>query len=72
MSTRSWICLEREGDYECIYCHWNGYLYHNGRILLKHYQDVQKVKKLLSFGGMALLGERIMPDKDILHSYEMP
>lgn len=35
-------------------------------------QDNQKVKKLLSFGGMALLGERIMPDKDILHSYEMP
>ena len=44
MSTRSMICMKDEGDkYKCIYCHSDGYLEHNGAILIDHYKDKEKL-----------------------------
>ena len=42
-----------------IYCHWDGYPSNNGRILLEHYQDETKVKKLIHLGDLSFLGPEI-------------
>ena len=60
MGTRSTIALEyADGTVEQIYCHWDGYLSHNGQILHKHYSDPFKVRQLMDLGDMSSLGERI-------------
>lgn len=57
MATRSEIYLEKEdGTFDYVYCHWDGYPEWNGRILLKHYNDVEKVKALISLGSISSLG----------------
>ena len=56
MGTRSTIALEfADGTVEQVYCHWDGYLEHNGQILAKHYMDPFKVKELLALGGFSSL-----------------
>ena len=64
MSTRSYIGIERKpGEYECVYCHFDGYLSYVGEILSTHYQDKDKIEKLLSMGDISSLGNEIdMPD----------
>jgi hypothetical protein len=60
MGTRSTIALEfADGTVEQIYCHWDGYLEHNGRILFEHYSDPFKLRDLIDMGDMSSLGERI-------------
>jgi len=60
MSTRSNIAMVHEdGKVESIYCHWDGYPSHNGKILLGHYQDKEKVKQLLALGSLSFLSEEI-------------
>ena len=60
MGTRSTIALEfADGTVEQVYCHWDGYLEHNGQILLKHYSDPFKLRDLIDLGDMSSLGERI-------------
>jgi hypothetical protein len=44
-----------DGTVEQVYCHWDGYLEHNGQILAKHYMDPFKVKALLALGGFSSL-----------------
>ena len=56
MGTRSTIALEfADGTVEQVYCHWDGYLAHNGRILQSHYMDPFEVKALVSLGGFSSL-----------------
>ena len=58
MGTRSTIALEfADGTVEQVYCHWDGYLEHNGQILQKHYMDPFEVKALVSLGGFSSLRE---------------
>ena len=58
MSTRSRIGIVREDNTEqYIYCHWNGYLSHNGRILEKYYNTPEKVEKLIALGNISELGK---------------
>lgn len=59
MSTRSFIARKTDIGYEGVYCHWNGYLDYNGRMLLEEYSDSEKLKLLLSFGDMSVLGSEI-------------
>jgi hypothetical protein len=60
MATRSAIIREREdGLFEGVYCHNDGYLEHNGKILAKHYQDADKIKDLISHGDMSVLAEEV-------------
>ena len=45
MSTHSTIGLQHEdGTITAIYCHWDGTIEHNGRILVDHYGDVERVR----------------------------
>ena len=56
MGTRSTIALEyADGTVEQIYCHWDGYLSHNGKMLAEHYTDPFKVRQLMDLGDMSTL-----------------
>lgn len=56
MGTRSTIALEyADGTVGQVYCHWDGYLSNNGKILLQHYTDPFKVRALLDEGDMSSL-----------------
>jgi hypothetical protein len=41
------------------YCHWDGYLSHNGQILNSHYTDENKIVELILGGEMSSLGSEI-------------
>lgn len=71
MSTRSEIAiLNSDGTVTGIYCHWDGYVEHNGKILSEHYQKIEKVKKLISGGDLSSLHREIEPTAK--HSFENP
>jgi hypothetical protein len=56
MGTRSTIALEfADGTVEQVYCHWDGYLEHNGKILAGHYINPFKLKELIALGGFSSL-----------------
>ena len=60
MGTRSTIALEfADGTVEQVYCHWDGYLEHNGKILQEHYSDPFKLRDLIDLGDMSSLGINI-------------
>lgn len=68
MSTRSSIAiLNPEGTVTGIYCHFDGYPSHNGKILLENYNAEEMVRRLLSYGDMStlapLVGEKHDFDK---------
>ena len=56
MSTRSNIVLLRDnGSCSAIYCHYDGYLEHNGKMLLDNYTSTKDVKALISLGNIKSL-----------------
>jgi hypothetical protein len=56
MGTRSTIALEfADGSVEQVYCHWDGYLAHNGQILLKHYSNPFILRDLIDLGDISSL-----------------
>ena len=60
MGTRSTIALEfADGTVEQVYCHWDGYLEHNGKILAEHYSDPFVLRELIDMGDMSSLGKVI-------------
>jgi len=60
MATRSTIALEfADGSVSQIYCHWDGYLDNNGKILTEHYMDPFKVQKLINSGSISSLRETV-------------
>ena len=65
MGTKSLIAIEtNDRTFEAIYCHFDGYPDGVGKILLDHYQDPQKVKKLISLGDLSSLGPEIGEEHD--------
>ena len=60
MGTRSTIALEfADGTVEQVYCHWDGYLDHNGKILQDHYSDPFKLRDLIDLGDLSSLRPEI-------------
>ena len=60
MGTRSTIALEfADGTVEQVYCHWDGYLEHNGKILQEHYSDPFKLRDLIDLGDISSLGKNV-------------
>jgi hypothetical protein len=62
MSTRSRIAVATPDGFRSVYCHHDGYLSHNGRILFNHYRgedNYEKVHRLIAEGDMSSLGEEI-------------
>ena len=56
MATRSTIAIEAaDGTVKQVYCHWDGYLDHNGKLLLTHYSDAAKAAALVALGSISSL-----------------
>ena len=69
MATRSTIALEfADGTVGKIYCHWDGYLENNGKILYNHYVDPFKTRDLIDLGDVSSLG----PDIGEKHDFDNP
>jgi hypothetical protein len=58
MGTRSRIGVMHGDICKSVYCHWDGYLSHNGRILQKHY-DSPKANNLVALGNISSLKANI-------------
>jgi len=72
MATRSVIAIKLENDlYKTVYCHHDGYLTHNGAMLLDHYNKKEKVEELLKLGDLSCLGPNINPNPAKPHSFEL-
>jgi len=56
MGTRSRIGIEMtDHSVVSVYCHWDGYPEHNGKILVEHYQNRDDVEELINGGSMSSL-----------------
>jgi len=58
MATRSAIGVMHGNVIKAVYCHWDGYLEHNGAILQEHY-DSAKANNLVALGQISSLGKEI-------------
>ena len=59
MGTRSRIGYELPNhSVVSVYCHWDGYVEGNGKILVEHYQNRDDVKQLIDGGSMSSLRAR--------------
>ena len=60
MSTRSMIGIQNaDGTVKAVYCHWDGYPEHNGRMLLDHYNSREIAENLIKRGDFSFLHDNI-------------
>jgi hypothetical protein len=72
MATRSTIALEfADGTVQQVYCHWDGYLEHNGRILFENYVDPFKTRDLIDLGDISSLRPTV-GEKHAFSKLEVP
>ena len=65
MATRSNIAMKTvEGKIVSVYCHWDGYVANNGKILLENYTDASKIEALVALGSISSLGTVIGEQQD--------
>lgn len=71
MATRSTIALEfADGIVMQVYCHWDGYLDHNGKILFHSYSDPFKLRELIDLGDVSSLHANIGEKHNFDDRYE--
>jgi hypothetical protein len=70
MGTRSRIGVMHGDKVKSIYCHWDGYLEHNGAILQEHY-DSAKANQLVALGDLSSLRANI-GEKHAFSQFELP
>ena len=64
MGTRSRIGVMHGDKLKSVYCHWDGYLSNNGKILQNHY-DSAKANHLVSLGDISSL----RPEIGVVHPF---
>jgi len=57
MATRSFIAVLHDSGYDAIYCHWDGYLDGVGKNLIRNFNTLTEVKKLISGGDASSIDE---------------
>ena len=72
MATRSAIGVMHGDKCKAVYCHWDGYLDHNGRILLEHYSDSAKANHLVALGDISSLRNNVVIPEGVEHSFDKP
>ena len=73
MATNSYIGYQDDaGKFHVVYCHYDGYLSHNGKILFEHYTTLEKVMQLVTLGNMSSLGKDIAAPFNVEHTFENP
>ena len=70
MGTRSRIAVMHGTVCKSVYCHWDGYLEHNGAILQEHY-DSAKANNLVALGDLSSLRPNI-GEKHAFSQFEVP
>jgi hypothetical protein len=70
MGTRSRIGVMHGNNVKSIYCHWDGYLDFNGRILQEHY-DSARANHLVALGDLSSLRANI-GEKHAFSQFEVP
>jgi len=70
MGTRSRIGVMHGDKVKSIYCHWDGYLEHNGQILQDHY-DSARANQLVALGDLSSLRPNI-GEKHAFSQFELP
>ena len=68
MATRSNINVKVGNLYHVIYCHNNGYIEHNGKLLFENYNSQELAEKLVSGGDLSSLDKS--SDKVEGHSFD--
>ena len=61
MATRSLIGIKLDNIVKTIYCHWDGYPEHNGKLLIENYSSPAAITELMELGDLSTLD--ITPDK---------
>lgn len=65
MATRSGIgIMKADGTIDAIYCHNDGYLEGVGAVLAEHYNNEEKINKLLDLGDISGLGSELEYPED--------
>ena len=73
MGTSSTIALlKKDGTVDSVFCHWDGYLHHNGLYLYKYYSEINKIKDMLDLGGIISLREKVVPPLGQMHTFDNP
>ena len=70
MSTNSRIGVMHGNKVKSIYCHWDGYLEHNGQILDQYYDSV-KANQLVALGDLSSLRPQI-GEKHAFSQFDLP
>jgi len=70
MGTRSRIGVMHGDNVKSIYCHWDGYLDFNGRILQEHY-DSARANHLVALGDLSSLRANI-GEEHAFSQFELP
>ena len=73
MGTRSTISIEfADGTIGQVYCHWDGYLSNNGKLLQQYYLDPFKVRELIDLGDLSSLDCEVNIPAGQSHSFQNP
>jgi hypothetical protein len=70
MSTNSRIGVMHGDKVKSVYCHWDGYLEHNGQVLAQYY-DSAKANNLVALGDMSTLRPQI-GEKHAFSQFDLP
>jgi hypothetical protein len=71
MGTRSRIGVMHGDNCKSVYCHWDGYLDFNGKLLLEHY-DSSKANHLVALGDLSCLRPNVFVPEGVDHSFDKP
>jgi len=71
MGTCSRIGVMHGDKCKSVYCHWDGYLSNNGRILLEHY-DSAKANHLVALGDISSLDRTVEIPEGVEHTFDDP
>jgi hypothetical protein len=70
MSTNSTITVKVNNTYRTIYCHWDGYLEWNGKLLVSHYNTQELAERVVSLGDLSTLDRSLDCPDD--HTFDEP
>ena len=70
MGTHSRIGVMHGDKVKSVYCHWDGYLEHNGQVLEQYY-DSAKANNLVALGDMSTLRPQI-GEKHAFSQFDLP
>lgn len=71
MGTRSRIGVMHGDNCKSVYCHWDGYLDFNGKLLMEHY-DSSKANHLVALGDLSSLRPEVFIPEGVEHSFNSP